>query len=79
MWNVPSIIWSEMGQPDVVGNFAIEITSDIPLIQTVIGGFQFCGLREDRSIVCIDGGMATAGLAETRRFDLTTVVEGLPD
>ncbi|HET6338227.1 MAG TPA: hypothetical protein VFG30_33625 [Polyangiales bacterium] len=79
MWNVPSIIWSEMGQPDVVGNFAVEITSDIPLIHTVIGGLQFCGLREDRSIVCIDGGMATASLVETRRFEITTVVNGLPD
>jgi hypothetical protein len=79
MWNVPSIIWSEMGQPDVAGNFAIEIASDVPLIHTVIGGFQFCALREDRSIVCVDGGMATAGVAETRRLEITTVVDGLPD
>ena len=62
-WNVLPPMLHSSGSP------AIPLPSDIPIAELAVGGFNFCGLREDHEVVCASA---------TDWSPVPTLVEQLP-
>lgn len=79
-WNVPSFVLAAMGDPNVAGQFAFEVTSDQPIEELAIAGFSLCVLRADRTVACLDpDSNTTLEMLAQGRFMLSSVVAGLPE
>jgi hypothetical protein len=54
LWNVPSIVLTQMGVPGVIGTEAFQLISEPPMVEAVIAGFTVCAVQEDHNVVCVD-------------------------
>lgn len=77
-WNVPSFVLASMGLPDVQGQDALAVVSELAVRELSVAGFRFCSLREDESVACLDAAKDAAAIREMR-LAITAVVDGLPD